>query len=196
MRTLIIHNPKSGFGSDAIFEFERALLSPGDKCDFLMTDEDFSASEVVSGAVDYDLVVVSGGDGTVASLLYALRGTGVPTCIFPSGTANLLYANLGNAPEPASLARACRIGETTPIDLGEISWFDERGLRSTRGFALMAGTVLVNITPFNPYSVAALTAWRQGHFFNFNGLTRLTAANSSFLSRMAFLSLSVGITAL
>lgn len=140
MRTLIIHNPKSGFGSDAIFEFERALLSPGDKCDFLMTDEDFSASEVVSGAVDYDLVVVSGGDGTVASLLYALRGTGVPTCIFPSGTANLLYANLGNAPEPASLARACRIGETTPIDLGEISWFDERGLRSTRGFALMAGT--------------------------------------------------------
>lgn len=50
------------------------------------------------------------------------------------------------------------------------------------GLALMAGTVLVNITPFNPYSVAALTAWRQGHFLNFNGLTRLTASFWPFLS--------------
>ncbi len=32
MRTLIIHNPCSGFSSDAIFEFERALLKSGDEC--------------------------------------------------------------------------------------------------------------------------------------------------------------------
>ena len=44
------------------------------------------------------------------------------------------------------------------------------------GLALMAGTVLVNLTPPNPYSVAALAAWRQGHFLNFNGLTRLVAS--------------------
>ena len=44
------------------------------------------------------------------------------------------------------------------------------------GLALMAGTVLVNITPPNPYSEAALATWRQGHFLNFNGLTRLTAS--------------------
>ncbi len=41
--------------------------------------------------------------------------------------------------------------------------------------ALMAGTVLVNLAPHNPYSTAALAAWRQGHFLNFNGLTRLVA---------------------
>ncbi|MDR1934064.1 MAG: VanZ family protein, partial [Candidatus Accumulibacter sp.] len=40
------------------------------------------------------------------------------------------------------------------------------------GMALMAGTVLVNLAPFNPYSAAALAVWRQGHFLNFNGLTR------------------------
>jgi len=127
MRTLIIHNPKSGFGSDAIFEFERALLHPGDSCTFLMTDEDFSASELVANARDYDLVVISGGDGTVTSLLYALRGTEIPICIFPSGTANLFFSNLGDAPEPAALARACRSGETASVDLGEISWLDEHG---------------------------------------------------------------------
>lgn len=44
------------------------------------------------------------------------------------------------------------------------------------GLALMAGTVLVNLAPANPYSSVALATWRQGHFFNFNGLTRLTAS--------------------
>lgn len=50
------------------------------------------------------------------------------------------------------------------------------------GVALMAGTVLVNLAPFNPYSVAALAAWRQGHFLNFNGLTRLAASFWPFLA--------------
>lgn len=48
--------------------------------------------------------------------------------------------------------------------------------------ALMAGTVLVNLTPPNPYSAAALAAWNQGHFLNFNGLTRLAAALWPFLT--------------
>lgn len=50
------------------------------------------------------------------------------------------------------------------------------------GVSLMAGTVLVNLAPFNPYSAAALTAWRQGHFLNFNGLTRLAASFWPFLA--------------
>ena len=50
------------------------------------------------------------------------------------------------------------------------------------GLALMAGTVLVNLTPPNPYSSAAVTLWRQGHFLNFNGLTRLAASFWPFLA--------------
>lgn len=48
--------------------------------------------------------------------------------------------------------------------------------------ALMAGTVLVNLAPPNPYSAAALAAWRQGHFLNFNGLTRWVATLWPFLT--------------
>ncbi len=48
--------------------------------------------------------------------------------------------------------------------------------------ALMAGTVLVNLAPPNPYSAAALAAWRQGHFLNFNGLTRLVGTLWPFLT--------------
>ena len=50
------------------------------------------------------------------------------------------------------------------------------------GFMLMAGTVLVNVAPSNPYSMAALSAWQQGHFLNFNGLTRLIASLWPFIA--------------
>ena len=41
---------------------------------------------------------------------------------------------------------------------------------------LMAATVLVNLSPPNPYTAAMLKLWEQGHFLNFNGLTRLVSA--------------------
>jgi len=41
---------------------------------------------------------------------------------------------------------------------------------------LMAATVGVNLSPANPYFAATLQVWAQGHFLNFNGLTRLVSA--------------------
>jgi VanZ family protein len=41
---------------------------------------------------------------------------------------------------------------------------------------LMAATVLVNLSPPNPYLADSLKVWQQGHFLNFNGLTRLVTA--------------------
>ena len=55
--------------------------------------------------------------------------------------------------------------------------------------SLMAGTVLANLAPPNPYSLAALATWRQGHFLNFNGLTRWVATLWPFLM-LSFLLLS------
>ena len=45
---------------------------------------------------------------------------------------------------------------------------------------LMAATVLVNLSPPNPYLAATLKLWQQGHFLNFNGLTRLVSALWAF----------------
>jgi VanZ family protein len=41
---------------------------------------------------------------------------------------------------------------------------------------LMAATVLVNLAPPNPYVADTLAVWRQGHFLNFNGLTRVVSS--------------------
>jgi VanZ family protein len=38
---------------------------------------------------------------------------------------------------------------------------------------IMFSTVLINLTPPNPYLANTLKLWQQGHFLNFNGLTRL-----------------------
>jgi hypothetical protein len=47
---------------------------------------------------------------------------------------------------------------------------------------LMAGTVLVNLAPPNPYFAATLKVWQQGHFLNFNGLTRLVSLAWPFVA--------------
>jgi VanZ family protein len=52
-----------------------------------------------------------------------------------------------------------------------------RGLRLIlAALLIMAATVLVNLAPPNPYLSASLKVWQQGHFLNFNGLTRLVSS--------------------
>jgi hypothetical protein len=55
---------------------------------------------------------------------------------------------------------------------------------------VMAATVLVNLVPPNPYLAASLKVWQQGHFLNFNGLTRLVGTLWPFaaLGYLIFLS--------
>lgn len=52
--------------------------------------------------------------------------------------------------------------------------------------SLLFLTALVNLAPENPYLVHSLGIWRQGHFLNFNGLTRLTSSLWPYLA-LAFL---------
>lgn len=146
MRSLIVHNSRSGFGSDAVFEFERALVRPGDECVVRVLPvvdggiDIATAQRAVADADRFDLVVASGGDATVTALLYALRDTTALTCVFPSGAENLLFEGLGNAAEPSSIARACRRGSSVRADLAEVAWKDDQGNWRSRPYVLTAGT--------------------------------------------------------
>lgn len=140
MRALIVHNLKSGFGSDAIFEFERALVKKGDEIVLRILPEVGGADEALKDAEDFDLVVASGGDGTVANIFYRLANRGVKSCIFPSGTANLFFQTLGNSTEPYAIAHSCREGKTILADMGKIEWTDADKKHQEHGFSIMAGT--------------------------------------------------------
>jgi VanZ family protein len=48
--------------------------------------------------------------------------------------------------------------------------------RMLAALALLFTTALVNLAPENPYLAASLAVWQQGHFLNFNGLTKLVSS--------------------
>jgi diacylglycerol kinase family enzyme len=72
---------------------------------------------------NYDIVCVSGGDGTVSSVADAMARLDIklPLGIFPSGTSNDLAAYLGL---PGDVSASCNIilgGVTKSIDLGRVN---------------------------------------------------------------------------
>ena len=140
MRCLIIHNPASGTRSDEIYAFAHALAQAGDEIIMRFIGKGMEPEDATRDVTAFDRVVVSGGDGTVSNVLDCLRDTHVPTLIFPSGTACLFFNNIGNAPEAAALAKACRRGRTVPIDMGELFWNDAEGNEQRHGFIIIAGS--------------------------------------------------------
>ena len=47
---------------------------------------------------------------------------------------------------------------------------------------LLAGAVLVNIAPENPYIAQSFMIWQAGHFLSFNGTTRLVSSLWPFIA--------------
>jgi len=69
------------------------------------------------------------------------------------------------------------LGIACGVVLALVALLLPRGARlALAAMLLMAATVLVNLAPPNPYLAATLKVWGQGHFLNFNGLTRLVSA--------------------
>lgn len=75
------------------------------------------------------------------------------------------------------LTPGAQLGLACGVVLALIALRLPRGARlALAAMLLMAATVLVNLAPPNPYLAATLKVWEQGHFLNFNGLTRLVSA--------------------
>ena len=83
---------------------------------------------------------------------------------------------------------AAATGDANPTML-DPEFADSSIYREVVAHGMWSGAMLVNLAPPNPYSAAALAVWRQGHFLNFNGLTRWIATLWPFLT-LPFLMLS------
>ena len=102
MRVTLIHNATAGDGEHTR-EWVEGLLGGRHDARYLSMDDDDWRAGLAEPA---DLVVVAGGDGTVASVVTALAGRTTPAAVVPLGSANNIARTLGVADvDPAWLAR-------------------------------------------------------------------------------------------
>lgn len=109
MRATLIHHPGGGSASDEDFERAVALLSPHFELDARKVGDGARADELARAAVAQgaELLIASGGDGTVSCVASAAIGRPqVRLGILPRGTSNSISVHLGI---PANLDDACTI---------------------------------------------------------------------------------------
>lgn len=135
MKVLVIHNLRSGLRNGAIYDFIRMYAEDGDVFSVRTFGASTPLESLLNDAADFDFVVASGGDGTISSVSYALRNTGIPILPYPSGTANLLAMNLFEPNEPHALCKVTDEALTLDFDLGELETSDGK----KHGFMMMAG---------------------------------------------------------
>lgn len=115
----LIFNPVAGQGNpDADLALIRRLLEPDIQLKVVLTEDQRDLAEQVQEilATGTDLMLASGGDGTVSAIAGALLETDIPLGILPRGTANAFATALGL---PLNLTAACEAilaGTTRVVD--------------------------------------------------------------------------------
>ncbi|WP_013334275.1 YegS/Rv2252/BmrU family lipid kinase [Gloeothece verrucosa] len=103
----LIFNPVSG-GRNAKQDLEKIkfFLEPHIKLDIHLTTPEIGADQLAKEAVErgVELIIASGGDGTVSAAANAVIGTNIPLAIIPGGTANAFANGLGL---PITLEESC-----------------------------------------------------------------------------------------
>ena len=118
----LIFNPASGGGNGKQdLEFIRQMLEPHLHLEVHLTSPDIDPQELAVQAIaqDADMIIASGGDGTVSAVAGAVIGTEIPLGVIPRGTANAFGMALGITQQLNQLRRACEIilaGKTRVID--------------------------------------------------------------------------------
>src|SRR5919197_5414426 len=116
MRILLTYNPSAGDDGTDVDELVAELEGSGHAVEAQSTKEDHWEDSLDRPV---DLVVIAGGDGTVAKVFKQLAGRGRPAAIVPSGSANNIARSLGykdDAPEVAIGRRRMR------FDIGLSAW--------------------------------------------------------------------------
>lgn len=127
MRAAVAAAEKAAGWSETLW-FETSEKDPG---------EGVTREAIAAGV---DVVMAAGGDGTVRSVASALRGSGIPIALVPSGTGNLLARNLNMVLNQVDVSvSAAFTGGQRAIDLGVIEVERESGSKEQLVFVVMAG---------------------------------------------------------
>jgi diacylglycerol kinase family enzyme len=116
VRVTLIHNPGAGKQAMTPAGLKKLLEAHGHEVRYRSAKEDDWKKALKKPA---DLVVVAGGDGTVARVARRVVGRGVPLALLPSGTANNIARSLGLVQRPfEELVRAWPEARRVRLDVG------------------------------------------------------------------------------
>jgi diacylglycerol kinase (ATP) len=134
MRVTLMHNPNAGHDSPSKEELVKALKKADYKVDYQSTKKKKWRKALEEPG---DLVVVAGGDGTVAKVAAEMAGRGVPLAILPVGTANNIATSLGIQGSLKEVIAGWESASRRTFDIGTVSgpWGESRFLEAV-GFGL------------------------------------------------------------
>jgi methylglyoxal synthase len=118
----LIFNPISGSGNaEQDLSLIREMLEPHMHLEVCLTEADEPVELQVKAGIEAgaNMILVSGGDGTVSAVATALTGTQIPLGIIPRGTANAFAVAVG-IPRLQPIRSACQTiltGETRTVDI-------------------------------------------------------------------------------
>ncbi|HEY9817301.1 MAG TPA: methylglyoxal synthase [Candidatus Obscuribacterales bacterium] len=118
----LIYNPVSGTGdSEADLALIRELLGAGFHLTVHTTTAEIDGKVLAEKAIaqSADLIIASGGDGTVSAVSGVVMGTDIPLGIIPRGTANAFASALGIPTTMNSIRGSCEVilaGHTRSLD--------------------------------------------------------------------------------
>lgn len=98
-RVLLVINPESGTTevTTRLELYSKFFATHGWPCQIFQTSAEVDTVAAIRQAIDagIDLVVASGGDGTISQAVTALNGSNIPLGVLPAGTGNIMARDLG-----------------------------------------------------------------------------------------------------
>ena len=136
MRATIIHNPTAGSGEPPAHTLVAWFEEAGYAVRYFSSKAPGYRRGLDSEA---DLLVVAGGDGTVAKVATRLERRDVPVVILPLGTSNNVATSLGSGGPPQAILASLPTGARRWLDVATASgpWGDSRFIESA-GVGLFA----------------------------------------------------------
>jgi len=134
----LIHNPTAGDEDQDGKSLRKLLRRAGHEVRYRSAKEDGWKRALKKPA---ELVVVAGGDGTVARVARRMAGRGIPMAVLPTGTANNIARTLGQHERPLEeLVSGWETAGRAKLDVGVAKGpWGSRNFIEALGFGIFAG---------------------------------------------------------
>jgi diacylglycerol kinase family enzyme len=126
VKAIVLLNEKSGAclangGAINAKSIAAALMEGGVESEVRCVPGEQLAAQANSAAGEADIVVASGGDGTISAVAGALAGSETPLGVIPAGTLNHFAKDLGIPLDLGEAVRTIAAGHVATLDVGRVN---------------------------------------------------------------------------